>query len=45
MQNVAIPNVRQDEHIGSSFNHIIQVVDMTEQAPAGPVVWDFSATG
>ena len=43
MQTVAIPNVRQDERIGSSFNHIIQLVDMTEKAPEGPVVWDFSA--
>ena len=32
MQRVPIPSVRQDERIGSSFNHIIQVVDLTERA-------------
>lgn len=42
MQRVLIPNIRQDERIGSSFNHILQVVDQTEQAADVPVVWDFS---
>jgi len=42
MQRVPIPNVRQDERIGSSFNHIIQVVDLTERTDDNTVVWDFS---
>lgn len=42
MQKVPIPSVRQDERIGSSFNHIIQVVDLTERASSDTVVWDFS---
>lgn len=42
MQRVPIPNVRQDERIGTSFNHIIQVVDLTERASSDTVVWDFS---
>lgn len=42
MQRVPIPSVRQDERIGSSFNHIIQVVDLTERTSGNTVVWDFS---
>ena len=41
MQRVFIPNVLLDERIGSSFNHIIQVVDKTEHTDGSIVVWDF----
>jgi len=41
MQRVFIPNVLLDERIGSSFNHIIQVVDKTEHTDGSIVVWDY----
>ena len=35
MQRVIIPNVVEDELIGGSFNHLVQVVDQTRQAKRG----------
>jgi hypothetical protein len=42
MQRVIIPNVCEDELIGGSFNHLVQVVEQTRQAqPGDTAVWDF----
>lgn len=37
---IHIPNVREDERIGSSFNHLIRVVEETNHAQS-KVIWDF----
>ena len=37
---IIIPNVQEDERIGSSFNHLIRVVEETSLAQS-KVVWDF----
>lgn len=37
---IIIPNVQEDERIGSSFNHLIRVVEETNNAP-DKVIWDF----
>jgi len=37
---IHIPNVREDERIGSSFNHLIRVVEETIHAQS-KVIWDF----
>lgn len=39
---IIIPNVQEDMRIGSSFNHLIHVVESTNHAQ-GSVIWDFSA--
>ena len=42
MQRVIIPNVCEDELMGGSFNHLVQVVEQTRQAASNDtVVWDF----
>ena len=42
MRRVIIPNVSEDELIGGSFNHLVQVVEETLQTTSGDtVVWDF----
>ena len=41
MQTIFIPNVREEERIGSSFNHLIKVIRNTEIAE-NDVVWDFA---
>lgn len=42
MQRVIIPNVCEDELMGGSFNHLVQVVEQTRQTYRGDtVVWDF----
>ena len=38
---IYIPNVGEEERIGSSFNHLINVIRDTEMS-GGSVVWDFS---
>lgn len=37
---IIIPNVEEDERIGSSFNHLIRVVEETNHAH-NRVIWDF----
>ena len=37
---IIIPNVQEDERIGSSFNHLIRVVEETSLAQ-NRVIWDF----
>ena len=42
MQRVIIPNVCEDELMGGSFNHLVQVVGQTRQTNCDDtVVWDF----
>lgn len=42
MQSVIIPNVCEDELMGGSFNHLVQVVEQTRQTAGNDaVVWDF----
>ncbi len=38
---IHIPNEKENESIGSSFNHLVKVVEETERT-LGKVVWDFS---
>ena len=42
MERVIIPNVSESEHIGSIFNHLVQVVEQTRHASGNAIVWDFS---
>lgn len=38
---ILIPNVNEEERLGSSFNHLIRVIRETENSRDG-IVWDFS---
>lgn len=38
---VLIPNVDKDERIGSSFNHLFQVINETQKVDCDKVIWDF----
>ena len=42
MERVIIPNVSESEHIGSIFNHLVQVVEQTRHASGNAIIWDFS---
>ncbi len=41
MNQVLIPNVDRDERIGSSFNHLFQVINETQKTNCDKVIWDF----
>lgn len=42
MNQVFTPNVDKDERIGSSFNHLFQVINETQSADCDEVIWNFS---
>lgn len=42
MNQIPIPSIKQDERIGSVFNHLFRIISQTEAAPSDEVIWDFT---